>query len=297
MDGESSLNENVRHTPVLLAESLAGLNVRPGGIYLDLTVGLGGHAAAIAEAVGPTGRVEGLDQDPAALALASERLKPWADRVRLTAGNFERFDENLGLQPASVDGILADLGVSSLQLDEAARGFGFSREGPLDMRMGSTGETALEYLRRVSPEELEAALRDAGEERFARKLAARLKEHAPEWATTKDLADAVCRWIPRRGRSHPATRVFLGLRMAVNREMPRLRSMLERAPEVLRPGGRLAVITFHSTEDRVVKRYGKEEWREGPLRAVNKKVLIASREEQRVNPRSRSAKLRVFEKI
>lgn len=291
------MNERRGHVPVMVPEVVAGLNVRPGGLYVDLTVGLGGHAAVLAEAVGPSGRVLGLDQDPAALARAAERLRPWSDRVRLVPGNFDRFDENLALQPASVDGILADLGVSSLQLDEASRGFGFSREGPLDMRMGPTGETALDYLKRVNPEELEGVLREAGEERFARKLVARLKEHAPGWSTTKDLADAVCRWIPRRGRSHPATRVFLALRMAVNREMPRLREMLGRVPAVLKTGGRLAVITFHSTEDRVVKRYGKDEWREGPLRAVNKKVLIASRDEQRENPRSRSAKLRVFEKI
>jgi 16S rRNA (cytosine1402-N4)-methyltransferase len=195
-----------------------------------------------------------------------------------------------------MDGVLADLGVSSLQLDSPGRGFGFSREGPLDMRMGSSAETARDYLMNVDPAELERVLREAGEERFAGKLARRLKEDAPLFHTTADLAAAVARWIPRRGKSHPATRVFLALRMAVNQEMRHLSDFLERAPSVLKPGGRLVVITFHSTEDRLVKRYWKDHWNPGPMRAVSKKVLIASAEERRVNPRSRSAKLRVFEK-
>lgn len=291
------MSEAHRHRPVMPEEVLAGLRLPAGALAVDLTVGLGGHTALLAEAVGPGGRVWGLDQDPEALAVARERLSPWAERTRLVLGNFDRFDENLGLQPASVDGLLADLGVSSLQLDSAPRGFGFSREGPLDMRMAPGGETALEYLKRVSTEELESALREAGEERFARKLAARLKEHAGGWTTTTDVAESVARWVPRRGRSHPATRVFLALRMAVNREMPRLKAMLERVPRVLKPGGRCAILTFHSTEDRVVKWFGRERAAAGEWRAVNKKVLVPGRDEERENPRARSAKLRVFEKI
>lgn len=284
------------HRPVLVAETLAALNLPPNARVVDATLGLGGHAAALMEAGGPARRLWGIDRDPQALARARERLAPWGDRITYLSGNYSELNTLLQEPPGSFDGVLADLGVSSMQLDTPERGFAFSNEGPLDMRMGSSKETAADYLKRVDVETLEAVLRAAGEERFAAKVARRLKENAETFRTTSDLAAAVSRWIPRRGKSHPATRVFLALRMAVNRELEHLSDFLNRVPNVLRPGGRLVVITFHSTEDRLVKRHWKDHWNPGVLRAVSKKVIIAGAPEQRDNPRSRSAKLRVFEK-
>jgi 16S rRNA (cytosine1402-N4)-methyltransferase len=239
-----------------------------------------------------------MDQDPSALSACRERLARFGGRARFVEGNFDRFDERGALAPGSLDGILADLGVSSPQLDLPERGFSFLRPGPLDMRMDPrVPRTAARLLRDADEETMEGWLRAAGEERFARKLARRLVEAAPSLETTEDLARAVARWAPRRGKSHPATRVFLALRMAVNRELESLDEFLERAPGVLRPGGRLAVLTFHSGEDRRVKWFGRRAEAEGRLRVVTKKPLEPGEDERRENPRSRSAKLRVFEKI
>ncbi len=283
---------------MLLSESIAGLLVRPGGRYVDATVGLGGHAEAILEASAPDGRLIAVDRDPTSLAAARERLARFRDRVTFVAGNYDRFEERADIRPGSLDGILADLGVSSPQLDREERGFSFMRSGPLDMRMDPTqGSTARQFLMGASPEELESCLKAAGEVRFARKLARRLLEAAPDLTTTDQLAAAVCRWVPRRGKNHPATRVFLALRMAVNQELESLTEFLRRAVGVLKPGGRLAVISFHSGEDRLVKWFGRGEAAAGRFRIITKKPLEASEEEQRLNPRSRSAKLRVFEKI
>lgn len=283
------------HRSVMLRETVEALRPRPGGLYVDATLGLGGHTEALLVATAPDGRVIAVDRDPDARALARDRLGVFGDRLTVVEGNFDRFDESAALVPGSVDGVMADLGVSSLQLDRAHRGFSFRRPGPLDMRMDpSRGPTAAELLRDASVDELEEWLRRAGEERFAGKLARRLKEAAPAFATTADLADAVARWIPRRGKSHPATRVFLALRMAVNREMESLEALLARAARVLKPGGRLAVLTFHSEEDRRVKEAGRGG---PPWRAVTKKPITASGAERAENPRSRSAKLRVLEKI
>ena len=259
---------------------------------MDATVGLGGHAESILQASSPDGRLMGIDRDADALARSAERLAPFGDRVRLVHGNYS---EATSLLPGeNFDGVLADLGVSSMQLLTPERGFSFMAEGPLDMRMDrSTGPSAAEYLAAVSPEELEERLREAGEERFAKKLTALLKSRE-SWSGTAELAQAVSRTIPRRGKSHPATRVFMALRMAVNREMESLKSFLEVAPSLLEPGGRLAVISFHSTEDRIVKRfYQKRE----DVRRITKSPVIPAWEERKGNPRSRSAKLRVFEKI
>ncbi len=283
------------HRPVMLRETVGALNPRSGGLYVDATLGLGGHTEALLAACAPDGRVVAVDRDPEARALARARLAHAADRLTVVEGNFDRFDERAGLVEGSVDGVLADLGGSSLQLDRAERGFSFRRPGPLDMRMDPTqGPTASEMLRAASLEDLEGWLRRAGEERFAGKLARRLKDLAPGLGSTADLAEAVARCVPRRGRSHPATRVFLALRMAVNREMESLDDFLARAARVLKPGGRLAVLTFHSEEDRRVKEAGRGG---PPWRAVTKKPLAASGVERAENPRSRSAKLRVLEKI
>jgi 16S rRNA (cytosine1402-N4)-methyltransferase len=268
------------------------MKVRPGGRWLDATLGLGGHAELILDASAPDGRVVGIDRDDDALARARERVARFGERVELKKGCFS--DVVRALDPGSFDGVLADLGVSSLQLLTPERGFSFMSDGPLDMRMDrSTGISAAEYLKSVSADELESILRDAGEERFAPKLVALLKSK-DEWTGTAELAQAVSRTIPRRGKSHPATRVFMALRLAVNREMGELRDFLEAVPGVLVPGGRLAVISFHSTEDRIVKRFYQE--RED-MRRVTKSPIIPSWDERKKNPRSRSAKLRVFEKI
>jgi 16S rRNA (cytosine1402-N4)-methyltransferase len=284
---------SVPHQPVLPEECLEALNVRPGGSYLDATLGLGGHAELILKASAPDGRLAAVDRDAQALSRAKERLAPFGPRLRTAKGNYAALPD---LFPGEIfDGILADLGVSSMQLLTAERGFSFMNDGPLDMRMDQDdGPTAIEFLKDASLEEIEERLRDAGEERFGRKLAALLKEGAEVWTTTGELARAVSRTVPRRGKSHPATRVFMALRLAVNREMESLKEFLDRAPAALAAGGRLAVISFHSTEDRIVKRFYQE--RED-MRRVTKSPVIPSWEERKANPRSRSAKLRVFEKI
>jgi 16S rRNA (cytosine1402-N4)-methyltransferase len=272
---------------------LEALKVRPGGSYLDATLGLGGHSEEILKRSAPDGRLTGLDRDPQALARAQERLAPFGDRARLVHGDFGHLDALL--TGTVFDGILADLGVSSMQLLDPVRGFSLMRDGPIDMRMDPTrGPTAKEWLAAATPDELEARLRAAGEERFALKLVTLLKTGIEQWNTTDELARAVSRTIPRRGRTHPATRVFLALRMAVNREMETLADFLDKAPGFLNPGGRLAVITFHSTEDRQVKRFYED--REG-MRRLTKSPIAPSWPERKGNPRSRSALLRVFEKI
>lgn len=283
----------IEHQPVLLKECLDALQVKPGGRYLDVTVGLGGHAEAILARSAPDGRLTGIDRDSDALASASARLAPFGERARLVKGNYA---DAPGLLPGETfDGVLADLGVSSMQLLTPERGFSFSADGPLDMRMDRDQPlTAREFVRGATAQEIEDVLREAGEERFARKLAALLKSGIEAWQTTGDLARAVAGAIPRRGKSHPATRVFMALRLAVNREMESLKVFLEAAPGLLAPGGRMAVISFHSTEDRIVKRfYG----REGALKRVTKSPTAPSWDERKANRRSRSAKLRVFEKI
>jgi len=282
------------HVPVLLGQAVDALAVKPGGAYLDGTVGFGGHAEEILRRSAPDGSLIGIDRDAATLAAAGKRLAGFGPRARLWHGNHADFDTALATAQ-KFDGMLLDLGISSAQVDDAERGFSFMREGPLDMRMDtSRGETAAQYLTRVPPDELEDVLRDAGEERFAGKLT-RLLTSRP-WTTTGELAEAVARTIPRRGRSHPATRVFLALRLAVNREMESLRVFLKKAPDHLNAGGRLVVITFHSTEDRIVKRFYARDDAAG-MRKIGKSPAIPSWDERKANRRSRSAKLRVFEKM
>jgi 16S rRNA (cytosine1402-N4)-methyltransferase len=300
--GETALGIGPRHVPVLLAEVLEYLTPRAGGTYCDGTVGGGGHAEALLAASAPDGALLGVDRDGEALAVAAERLRPFGARARLAQGDYRdlaALARAAGLGP--FDGILLDLGVSSLQLDDAARGFSFGREGPLDMRMDRAGRgpTAGDLLRRLPPHALEAMLREYGEERWARRIARALvaaRARAP-MATTTELADLVARAIPRRAwprRIHPATRTFQALRIAVNRELEGLEEALEGAASLLAPGGRLAVISFHSLEDRAVKTAFRRLAAVRGLALLTRRPVIPATGEVAANPRARSAKLRAI---
>jgi 16S rRNA (cytosine1402-N4)-methyltransferase len=296
------------HLSVMRDEVLSFLAPRPAGVYCDATLGYGGHARAVLEACGPDGRLIGLDRDPDAIAAAGEVLRPFGDRVTLMHAPFSRLRsvlERAGALP--LDGCLVDLGVSSPQLDRAERGFSFRRPGPLDMRMDPTsGETAAEYLGRVDQEELEAVLRDFGEERFAGRIARNIVEArgSEDLSSTGALAALIARSVPRHERhKDPATRTFQALRIAVNDELAELERFLIEAPGCLRPGGRLVVIAFHSLEDRLVKHRfralatGQGRPDDPPFRVLTKHVVVASDEERARNPRARSAKLRAAERL
>lgn len=287
------------HTPVLLEEVLRQLQPRPGGLYVDGTVGGGGHTEEILRASAPDGRVIGLDWDDEAIAAGRARLGEFGSRVQLVAANFNRLSEVLAeLRVTGLDGVLLDLGVSSRQLDEPTRGFSFLRDGPLDMRMSrTTSLSARDVLATAREEELARIFFEYGEERRSRAIARRIvqeRERQP-LETTAQLAWLVERVLgPKRGKVHPATRTFQALRIHVNRELDSLREGLVAGVEALKPGGRLVVISFHSLEDRIVKWY----FRETPgLRVLTKKPVMAGEEECRTNPRARSAKLRAAEKI
>jgi len=280
-------------------EAVHWLQIRPEGTYLDATVGLGGHAEAIARQL-TTGRLVGIDRDAQALELARERLKPYGERVTLVQAQFSKIDEvarNLKLRPA--DGLLADLGVSSFQLDTAARGFSFRHAGPLDMRMDLDWEmTAAEIVNRTPESELADLLYHFGEERDSRRIARAIVRARPIRGT-EHLAKVVAGARASRGRQklHPATKTFLALRIAVNRELEELGQFLMRAPATLAPGGRWVVLSYHSLEDRLVKRQFQERSREGLMRILTRKVVRPSGAEVAANPRARSAKMRVAEKL
>lgn len=288
------------HVPVLLTEVLALLRPEPSGRILDATVGLGGHAEALLEAMGPAGSLLGIDRDAEALALAAKRLARFGEQVRLVQGRYEHLADLIG-PGESFDGILFDLGASSLQLDSAARGFAFGREGPLDMRMNQgEGETAAELVAHLPEQELADLIFRWGEERGSRRIARAIvgARRAGPIETTTALAGIVARAIPRRAwprHIHPATRTFQALRIAVNDELAGLGSALEEAAARLRPGGRIAVISFHSLEDRIVKQTWRTLSASGPRRILTKRPVTAGDAEIAGNPRARSAKLRVLE--
>lgn len=304
------------HRTVLLRESVEALRPGPQGRYVDGTVGGAGHAEAILEASAPGGWLCGLDRDSRALEAAARRLERFAGRFELHRGDFA--DMERWVKPGSCDGVLLDLGVSSPQLDEAERGFSFQQDGPLDMRMDREQPiSAADVVNGWEMKELENIFRDYADEPHAGRLARGIvrERSVRPFQTTGQLAAFIERECPRRGaRVHPATRVFQAVRMAVNDELGSLRRGLDASLRVLKPGGRLAVITFHSVEDRLVKHFGREKERDytfpgevdlpelrmprqPELRRVNRKALAASESETRENPRSRSAQLRVFEKI
>jgi len=304
------------HNPVMMAEVLTALDPQPGGRYADGTVGGGGHAAAILEASAPTGWLFGCDRDGAALEAAAARLSEFAGRFELRRGNFAELAD--WVEAGSCAGVLLDLGVSSPQLDWAERGFSFQQDGPLDMRMDRRQAlTAAQVVNDTGADELTRIFRDLGEEPEARRLARAIEyeRRFRRFETTRQLAELIEKISPRRGkRAHPATRVFQALRMAVNEEIGSLRLGLEAAVRILKPGGRLAVITFHSVEHRVIKEFGRERSRgyrvpgevdvpelrqpaAPQLRCLNRSAIRPGPDEVAANPRSRSAQLRVMEKI
>ena len=311
------MNEAV-HVSVLLRECIENLNIRPDGIYLDGTLGLGGHSFEIASRL-TSGRLIGIDRDETAIARAGRRLAPFAERITLVHGNFsdacDILDE-LGIE--GVDGMLFDLGVSSPQLDEAERGFSYMQDAPLDMRMdGSAALTAYEVVNSWPEERLNRIFWDYGEERYARRITAaiaRAREQKPI-ETTMELVALIKSALPAqalREKQHPAKRSFQAIRIAVNDELGEVERMIATAPDKLNPGGRLCVISFHSLEDRIVKtgiaarENGCTCPREAPvctcgfvrtLRSVSRKPILPSEEEIERNPRARSAKLRVAERV
>lgn len=304
------------HAPVMLSEVLAALQPKAGGVYADGTLGGGGHAEAVLEASAPAGWLWACDRDAVALEASSLKLARFAGRFELRRGNYAELSE--WVTPASVDGVLLDLGVSSPQLDVAERGFSFQREGALDMRMDARQSlTAAVIVNEWSEFDLARIIWELGGERQSRRIARAITEArgARQIETTTQLAALIEKLIPRRGqKTHPATQAFQALRMAVNDELGALRQGLVGAVTLLRSGGRLAVITFHSLEDRLVKRFGNEQSRdytfEGEvdvpelrqprtpeLRWVQRKAMQPSAAEVEINPRARSAQLRVLEKI
>jgi 16S rRNA (cytosine1402-N4)-methyltransferase len=287
------------HIPVMLEETVEALGVRTGGCYVDCTLGPGGHAAAILEHSQPDGRLLGIDADPASITAARERLEPYRSRVVLVNENFVNLKEvgtGFGFFPA--DGILFDLGLSSPQLDTGSRGFSFRYDEPLDMRLDPKQSlTAADIVNTYPEAELAEIITILGEERFGRRIARAIASGRP-LDTTKQLVDIIERATGgRRGRIHPATRTFQALRIVVNHELEHLESALGQAAEMLSPGGRLVVISYHSLDDRIVKLFLRGEAKESRLSLINKKVITPSLAEVSLNPRSRSAKLRAAERI
>jgi 16S rRNA (cytosine1402-N4)-methyltransferase len=286
------------HRPVLVDEALEFLRIRPDGTYIDATLGGGGHAEGILKRL-ESGHLLGLDRDPAALAVARRRLSGFGEKLTVMEGNFAQIEvlhAASGLPPA--DGLLADLGLSSMQLEEAARGFSFNLSGPLDMRMGPDAETtAQDLVNDAQEKELADLIYKFSEERHSRRIARAIVKARPI-RTTTELAQVVTRAIPSRAglhQIHPATRTFMALRLAVNRELENLDSFLARAPEVMAPGGRVVFVTFHSLEDRKVKRAFLA-WKQlGRAQVLTKHVVRPGEEEVYSNLRARSAKLRAAE--
>ncbi len=297
--------ENKGHVPVLVDEIVSWLRPTTHGCYVDCTIGPGGTSARILQACGPDGRLIAIDQDPDALELARETLKPYIQNVLLHCGNFRDLRSILdSAGVGQVDGILFDLGISSVQLADADRGFSFQQDGPLDMRMNpSLSMTAGELVNTLPETELANVIFEFGEERLSRRIArgiVRQRTSSP-LRTTSELASVIQQSVPpayRYGRLHPATRTFQALRIAVNNELAVITPALHDAADRLVPGGRMCVISFHSLEDRLVKYTFRDlsQQSDQPVAVLTKKPCVASVEERKQNPRARSAKLRVLEK-
>ena len=304
----------MQHIPVLFHEVLDTLNLIPGGLYVDGTVGAGGHAQGILKAISPEGKLLGLDRDPAALEIAESRLAEFGNQVVLIHSSYSRLKLHLNnLNWKTVDGILLDLGLSSMQLDNPERGFSFRKAGPLDMRFDpSQPLSAADLINESSKDDLADLIFRYGEERYSRKIADAIIANRP-LEDTQELADIIESAIRNTpSRIHPATRTFQALRIAVNQELKALEAFLPTALDALNPGGRLAVIAFHSLEDRIVKQFFRKESKDcicppeipqcvcehkKQLREINRRPIRPEDKEILENPRSRSAKLRVAEKI
>jgi 16S rRNA (cytosine1402-N4)-methyltransferase len=296
-------SQKQRHVPVLLNEAIEYLQVRSGCTIMDCTLGLAGHAAEVVRRLGPAGKLIGFDRDPDALRLAKENL----DKVCAELGDQAPAVELIGeafsaaplhVAPGSVDGVLADIGVSSLQLDEASRGFSFMADGVLDMRMDTRrGPTAAQVVNEASERELADLIYEYGEERRSRRIARAIVRGRPV-TTTGQLARIVAAAAPamKQDRIHSATRTFQALRIHVNRELDEIKALMEAAPKLLKPSGHLVVISFHSLEDRIVKDSLREGAHQGIWTVLTRKPVTAGEEEIERNPRSRSAKLRAAEK-
>ena len=291
------------HTPVLFDEVLEYLNVRPGGVFVDATLGLGGHSAAIARRLGASGKLICFDRDPEAMGKAKERLHALAvelgdamPTIVYEARAFSKAGDAIAKD--SLDGLLADFGVSSLQLDEAHRGFSFRADGPLDMRMDTrSGETAEQVVNQMNEEHLANLIYEFGEERRSRRIARAIVRARPI-ATTAELARVVSAVAPQMkgDKIHPATKTFQAIRIRVNDELGEIQSLLKSAGSLLKPGGRIALISFHSLEDRLVKDAFRASRDSGEFEVLTKKPVVASEAEAKKNPRSRSAKMRVAQK-
>ena len=306
--GREANHLSPNHVPVLLKEAIDFLNVRRGGTYIDATVGLGGHSYEIAKRLGAPGHLIGLDKDPAALEIAKMKLEGSAGvapanadrpKVTLMQCSFAEVGKRFGKNFA--DGLLADIGVSSLQLDDAARGFSFQADGPLDMRIDPQSErTAEQVVNHLDERELADVIYEFGEERRSRRIARAIVRSRPIRSTAHlaDVISAAARPMnSEQRRIHPATRTFQALRIFVNRELDDLRALLEAAPRILKPGGRVVVISFHSLEDRIVKDAFREGAKQGYFSLLTKKPVTATKEEGDRNPRARSGKLRAAEKV
>ncbi len=290
------------HTPVMVKEVMEGLKCEPGKIYVDGTIGGGGHSLEILKKTSPDGQVIGIDLDPQAVYLASRRLRDFKDRIHIFQGNFKNLDKILKeVHIQKVNGIFLDLGLSSYQL-ESGRGFSFMRDEPLDMRMGEAGVTAYDLINHISLLELQNILRQYGEERWADRIAKCIdrERRVKSITTTKELAHIAGNAISfkhRPKRIHPATKTFQAIRIAVNHELENVETFIGKGINLLKQNGRICIMSYHSLEDRIVKRgfrAGKEEKR---LCVITPKPITPSREELHLNPRARSAKLRVAEKL
>lgn len=283
---------------------MAGLAPAPGKTIIDGTLGYAGHAQAILRELGPSGHLIGFDKDPKALEAAKKILEEFGDRAMILHEDFKNIGAKLReLEVSSVQGILLDLGVSSAQLDEADRGFSFRKDGPLDMRMNPNDSLTAETIVNTYPQEqLAEIFKSYGEERYARRIATKIADtrKREKIRTTGQLSSLIFSAVPssyRYGWLHPATRAFQALRLAVNKELEALRTFLEEAPDLLDNGGRLVIISFHSLEDRIVKKCFRELAKNGIGRILTKKPVVPEEEETKANPRARSAKMRIFEKM
>jgi 16S rRNA (cytosine1402-N4)-methyltransferase len=295
------------HIPVLLKEAIEVLDLKKGDTVLDCTINGGGHSFVIAESIGKRGTLIGLDEDAGALSRAKEHLAGSGAKVILKESNFRNLDKVLLMAGiGEVDKVLFDFGLSSDQLDNSGRGFSFKRDEPLLMTLGIVPKlgqlTALEILNSWSEEDLAGIIYEYGEERFSRRIAHGIAEARKKDVirTTAELSEIIKRSVPasyRNGRIHPATRTFQAIRIAVNDELGAIKEGLAKASQAISPGGRVVVISFHSLEDRIVKQYFRDLAKSGKFRLITKRPIVPEREEEKANPRARSAKLRAIEKI